>query len=230
MAGRALRGQERGEGARCPLGRGSPPLVRADRSARTAAGVGGGAGAARSAAREVRSFGDGLFVDLIPTSCWFTNVRTCVSPADWARVKALVVGRTGQRCEVCGIGAEPSHGLWLEAHERWSYDDSTRVQTLRRLVCLYTRCHRTTHFGFAEVTGQGLQAHAHLRAVNQWGDADADAHIATAARVWRARSAVDWSLDLSILTAAGVVPSPAPTAARRSIATDTIDRIIHDTP
>jgi len=36
---------------------------------------------------------------------------------------------------------------------------------------------------------------------------------------------VDWSLDLSILTSAGVVPSPAPTApARRPIATDTLDR------
>jgi len=31
---------------------------------------------------ENRTFGDGLFVDLIPASCWFTNVRTCLSPAD----------------------------------------------------------------------------------------------------------------------------------------------------
>jgi len=147
------------------------------------------------------------------------------------RVKALVVARTGGRCEVCGSGAEPSHGLWRQAHERWSYDDATQVQTLRRLVCLCTRCRRTTHFGFAEITGQGPQAHAHLRAVNQWGTADADAHIAVAARVWRARSAVDWSLDLSILTAACLVPSPSPTAAnRRSIAKDTLDRTIHDRP
>jgi len=98
-------------------------------------------------------------------------------------------------------------------------------------VCLRTRCHRTTHFGFAEVTGQGPQAHEHLRAVNQWGVADADAHIAMAVGMWRARSAVDWSSDLSILTAAGVLPSPAPTAAARcAIATDTLDRTIYDTP
>jgi len=96
-------------------------------------------------------------------------------------------------------------------------------------VCLRTRCHRTTHFGFAEVTGQGPQAHAHLRAVNQWGVADA--HIAMAVGMWRARSAVDWSSDLSILTAAGVLPSPAPTAAaRRSIAAETLDRTNHDKP
>ncbi len=29
---------------------------------------------------EDRAFGAGLFVDLIPTSCWFTNVRACVRP------------------------------------------------------------------------------------------------------------------------------------------------------
>ena len=28
---------------------------------------------------EDRSFGSGLFVDLVPSSCWFTNVRSCVS-------------------------------------------------------------------------------------------------------------------------------------------------------
>ncbi len=87
------------------------------------------------------------------------------------------------------------------------------------------------HVGFAEVTGQDPQAYAHLRSVNQWSDADA--HIAMADRVWRARSAVDWALDLSILTAAGVVPSPSPAptgAARRAIANGTLDRTIHDTP
>jgi len=31
---------------------------------------------------EDRNIGSGLSVDLIPTSCWFTNVRTCVRPAD----------------------------------------------------------------------------------------------------------------------------------------------------
>ena len=103
----------------------------------------------------------------------------------------------------------------------------TRVQILRRLVCLCTRCHRSTHFGYAEVTGQAAQAHAHLCAVNGWSTADADAHILMAARTWRARSTIDWSLDLSILTAAGVIPSPAPTAPdRRRIASDTITR--HD--
>jgi hypothetical protein len=89
------------------------------------------------------------------------------------------------------------------------------VQTLRRLVCLCTRCHRATHVRFAEVTRQRTQTHAHLRSVNRRNVVDADAHITKTARVWPARSMADWALDLSILTAAGVVPSPAPTATDR---------------
>jgi Domain of unknown function (DUF5710) len=32
---------------------------------------------------EDRSLGSGLVVDLVPSSCWFTNVRSCVIPRDW---------------------------------------------------------------------------------------------------------------------------------------------------
>jgi hypothetical protein len=42
---------------------------------------------------EDRSFGSGLFVDLVPRSCWFTNVRTCVAAADWDWVRQMVFRR-----------------------------------------------------------------------------------------------------------------------------------------
>ncbi|MGV2917042.1 DUF5710 domain-containing protein [Streptomyces alfalfae] len=29
---------------------------------------------------EDRTLGNGLFVDLVPSSCWFTNIRSCVTP------------------------------------------------------------------------------------------------------------------------------------------------------
>ncbi len=182
--------------------------------------------------REDRTFGDGLFVDLIPTSCWFTNVRTCVSPPDWARVKALVGAPSiAARCAVPG----PNHRTGCGC--RHTNAGPTTIRPGYRPCgrwCPYPPAgHRTTHVGFAEVTGQDPQAHAHLRTVNGWSIADADAHIAMADRVWRARSAVDSSLDLSILTAAGVLPSPAPTptgAGRRAIATGTLNPTIHDTP
>jgi hypothetical protein len=45
---------------------------------------------------EDRSFGSGLFVDLVPSSCWFTNVRSCVDRRDWERLRRMVTTRADQ--------------------------------------------------------------------------------------------------------------------------------------
>jgi hypothetical protein len=103
----------------------------------------------------------------------------------------------------------------VEAHERWDYHHTTRTQLLTRLVCLCTRCHQATHFGYAEVTGRAEEALAQLCAVNHWTRADTEAHSAAAASMWRFRSETDWSLDLSILTGVGITPQPPPTPTQR---------------
>lgn len=63
---------------------------------------------------EDRSFGGGLFVDLVPSSCWFTNARSCVSEHDWERLRRMIVTRADQRCEICGRPADRDAGRWLE--------------------------------------------------------------------------------------------------------------------
>ncbi|MCI0385722.1 DUF5710 domain-containing protein [Streptomyces sp. CNQ085] len=129
---------------------------------------------------EDRGLGSGLFVDLIPSSCWFTNVRSCVAPKDWERLRRMITRRAGMRCEACGAGEERTTRRWLEAHERWVYDDALRVQRLRRLICLCTDCHTVTHFGYAQVRGLEAQAFAHLVKVTAMTLAAASRHIETA--------------------------------------------------
>jgi len=165
---------------------------------------------------EDRSAGSGLFVDLVPSSCWFTNVRSCVIPADWDRIRRMVYGRAGQVCEVCGAGADRSVQRWVEAHERWAYDERTRVQTLRRLICLCTDCHTATHFGYARVRGLDRQARAHLMKVTGMTGPQADQHIAEAFQLWQRRSALTWSLDLSMLNNAGITVTRPPDGADRA--------------
>lgn len=167
---------------------------------------------------EDRSFGSGLFVDLVPDSCWFTNVRSCVDQRDWERLRRMINGRAGNRCEACGRGKDRETQRWLEAHERWSYDEATGVQRLRRLVCLCTDCHRTTHFGLAEIQGKRAQAMAQLRTVTGMTPAQAEQHVQAAFNLWRRRSARTWALDLGILTGAGVTVVAPPSAAGRQSA------------
>lgn len=164
---------------------------------------------------EDRSFGAGLFVDLVPSTCWFTNVRTCVAPRDWERLRRMITRRAGRRCEICGRGEERAERRWLEAHERWAYDAGAGTQSLRRLLCLCTDCHVVTHFGLAQLRGLADQALAHLRRVTGMSAADADEHVAAAFELWQRRSARTWTLDLSALTEAGITPQRPPTSDER---------------
>lgn len=165
---------------------------------------------------EDRSFGSGLFVDLVPSSCWFSNVRSAVAIADWDRLRRMITGRAGRHCEICGLGENRSRHRFLEAHERWAYNETTSTQWLRRLICLCSDCHAVTHYGLSSLRGRAEEAHAHLRRVTGMTAAQADAHIESAARLWAERSRRDWTLDLSILTSAGIRLAPPPPAASRS--------------
>lgn len=172
---------------------------------------------------EDRTFGSGLFVDLVPAGCWFTNVRSATIPRDWERLRRMINRRAGQRCEACGRGEDRATRRWLEAHERWAYDPHTSVQALRRLICLCSDCHQATHLGLAQVRGLDGESFDHLMAVTGMSAEDADTHVQRAFAVWEARCRRDWSLDLSILTAAGITLAPPPDAPQRySIAAATL--------
>lgn len=152
-------------------------------------------------AGEDRAFGGNhLFIDLIPAACWLRNVRTCVTAASWNRLRAQVYARCDYTCECCG--ARPDRGL--EAHERWSFTEETGVQKLERLVGLCYMCHLATHMGRAEAIGQGDAAMAHLRRVRGWTEEEAERHSSDAFRLWAQRNRRAWTLDLSVLTDAGV--------------------------
>jgi hypothetical protein len=101
---------------------------------------------------EDRSLGSGLFVEMVPSSCWFTNVRSCIIPTDWDRLRRMITSRVQERCKACGQTANPPTGRRLKAHERWIYDEPTGVQALRRLICLCNQCHTVTHFGLAQIS------------------------------------------------------------------------------
>lgn len=161
---------------------------------------------------EDRGFGTGLFVDLVPRSCWFTNARSALPPPEWEALSRHVRDRAERACEVCG-GNEAR----MEAHERWSFNggggDEAGVQVLRRLICLCSSCHEATHMGLAQLNGRETQALAHLAQVNGWSLAQAQRHTDEAFEVWARRSATVWELDLSVLRRAGLHPrAPGPPA------------------
>eukprot|EP01132_Coremiostelium_polycephalum_P018336 gene18336-21870_t len=87
-----------------------------------------------------------LTIELVPRSCWYSNVRSNVSEATWSRLKSICFKAANYRCEICS-NRGPHHPV--ECHEIWHYDDHRLIQRLDRLIALCPRCHQVKHIGLA---------------------------------------------------------------------------------
>lgn len=149
---------------------------------------------------EDRTYGENnLFVDLIPATCWFTNVRSCVHPRDWDRLRKYVYERVNYICECCNIDTQKTNVI-LEAHERWDYNEETQTQKLVRIVALCHDCHQSTHMGLAEIKGKEIEAREHIKKIRGFTEQDYKKHMGEASEIWKKRSMINWNLDLSLIT------------------------------
>lgn len=142
-----------------------------------------------------------LTVELVPRTCWFSNVRERVARQEWDRIRSQTYENAGHRCEVCG-GRGSKYPV--ECHEVWEYDEAVAVQRLVRMIALCPACHEVKHIGLAGIKGRGDVARAHLAAVNGWTTAIVSRYVDEAFAVWSARSGRAWSLDVSALASYGV--------------------------
>lgn len=137
-----------------------------------------------------------LYVDLVPTSAWFSNLRAELSPSEWKSCATYAAKRAGFCCEVCE-GRGPK---WpVECHERWAFDDVTGIQKLVRLEALCPDCHEATHIGLAQARGHYERAAGHLMRVNRWTAEELKVHLREAVAVFKSRSDRPWQLDASLL-------------------------------
>jgi hypothetical protein len=138
-----------------------------------------------------------LTIELVPKTCWFSNVRSEATEEQWDRIRKDVYKKANYCCEICGGKGQHSHRV--ECHEVWEYDDSAHIQKLAGLVALCSACHEVKHFGLAQVRGREHAAALHLAEVNGWNIRRAHTYTDEVFRVWRARSEHNWELDLGYL-------------------------------
>jgi hypothetical protein len=155
---------------------------------------------------EDREFGGNtLFIDLVPSTCWFSNVRSCIHPKHWDRVRNHIYERTNYTCECCGINVkENTANGQLEAHERWNYDENNKIQKLMRIVALCHQCHQSTHMGLAGILGKDEEAMKHLQKVCLFTDEQIKLHRTEAFALWKKRNESEWVLDISLITNNGI--------------------------
>jgi hypothetical protein len=143
-----------------------------------------------------------LTIELVPSSCWFSNVRSQVTAAVWDKLRKQVYKIAHRRCEICS-GRGRQHPV--ECHEVWLFNDTLYTQTLVRLQALCPKCHQVKHIGLASVQDKFYEARAHLMNVNQWTQpSDADLYIEACFEKWAQRSNHSWTLNIDYLKQFGV--------------------------
>ena len=168
---------------------------------------------------EDRSFGAGLVVDPCPRPRGL-RMRDRASASGtgnacgaWSRTAPAAAARYP-------AAARPRTGPGRFSSRSTNGGITTRCagcRRLRRLICLCTWCHTATHYGLAGIRGADREAFAHLLTVTGMSAAAAERHIDDAFALWQQRSATSWSLDLGILTSAGIaLARPVGTGATRA--------------
>lgn len=141
-----------------------------------------------------------LTVELVPSTCWYANVRSEVSPEQWNTIRRKAYKQAGYRCEVCGSRGTKHP---VECHEVWHYDDCKKTQRLVRMIALCPACHEVKHIGLAQMRGNLQRALKQLAQVNAWSMEKAEKYVSTAFRLWESRSEHGWELDISALDLEG---------------------------
>lgn len=149
---------------------------------------------------EDRNYGENkLFIDMIPKTSYFKNVRSLFTEEDWNLIRHHIYERTGHKCECCGA----KRSKYLEAHERWIFDYETQTQKLIRIIALCRLCHQATHYGHSKVTKEISKINAHIMKVRGINENELKDHINEAYEIWEKRNKYKWNIDTSIITDSG---------------------------
>lgn len=134
-----------------------------------------------------------LTIELVPSTSWYSNVRSQVTKAEWDIIRKQVYKECNYKCVVCG-----KNGM-IHCHEEWDYDDKKHAQTLKRMIALCPDCHEVKHFGLAKLQGKEEHAIAHLMRINDWDRGGANAYIEKMYIKWCDRSNYDYEIVIDIL-------------------------------
>jgi len=140
-----------------------------------------------------------LVPHLVPSTCWYSNLRSLLPRKDWDRIRRQVYNLADYHCRICG-GQGKQHPV--EAHEFWLYDDAAETQRLTDVMALCPMCHSVQHFGRVIPAHQD-RVLKHMAKVNNWSMDDVRVMIEISFEQWAYRSRHSWRLDISSLSAWG---------------------------
>jgi hypothetical protein len=142
-----------------------------------------------------------LTIELVPKTCHFSNVRTCLSTSDWDKIRKISYANANNKCEICGdTGKNQGYNHNVECHEIWQYDEETLTQKLTGLISLCPKCHMVKHIGRSIAIGKVDICYRQLAKVNKWTQSQIQKHIVESFDKHKLLSKHQWILDISMLS------------------------------
>jgi 5-methylcytosine-specific restriction endonuclease McrA len=136
-----------------------------------------------------------LNFELVPDSCWYSNLRSILSKKQWDFLRQDARERAQGKCMICGKKTDK-----LDAHERWSYNEEKCVQKLEDIVAVCKDCHSVIHIGYTQLKGDERRAEDHFMKVNKCSYAEYRKALGIANEDHIRRNKVlEWKLDLTFL-------------------------------
>ncbi len=136
-----------------------------------------------------------LNFELVPDSCWRSNLRSLLKPSAWDILRKRAYAKSGGRCMICSAPVKR-----LEAHEQWEYLEDKKVQRLKSIIAVCHACHSVIHIGYTQLNGNEEAAAKHFMKVNGCTYAEYRRALGQANADHRRRNLVDeWQLDLTYL-------------------------------
>ena len=136
-----------------------------------------------------------LTIQLVPDSCWYSNLRSVLKPAMWDIVRKDAYSRADHKCVICGRKVKR-----LEAHELWEYDEENCVQKLKDVIAVCHSCHSVIHIGRTALMGKEEDAERWFMKVNKCSYSDYKQALGKANEDHVRRNKIsEWKLDVSFL-------------------------------
>lgn len=141
-----------------------------------------------------------LTIELVPRTCWYSNVRSNVTKNEWDVIRKKSYEHANHVCEICGdVGTNQGVRHNVECHEIWDYNDETKEQTLLGLISLCPYCHKSKHVGLAQMNGELDIVVNQLMKVNGITEKEAFDYINKSFDIWSKRSNFEWTLNIDYL-------------------------------
>lgn len=141
-----------------------------------------------------------LTIELVPSTSWYTNVRSMVDKAQWDVIRKNCYKHAHYKCEICRDTGFNQNAKWpVECHEIWEYDDIKHTQTLTGFIALCPNCHKVKHVGLSEIKGWMDIVHAQLIKVNDMSEVEVAEYIGQSFLKWEERSQHEWKININYI-------------------------------